>query len=121
MDKPARGRTHPHNFPEKERSEGQENTAAAVEVRLPSSEDDYAEPDFESVFSTSHRLAPWRTQKQKPFLLLWLRLLAICMPPQSAARDSGTKYHHLYPQKLTLPGQMVRVSTLPFFMPAPTM
>jgi hypothetical protein len=21
------------------------------------------------------------------------------MPPQSAARDSGTKYHHLYPQK----------------------
>jgi hypothetical protein len=50
MDKPARGRTHPHNFPEKERSEGQENTAAAVEVRLPSPEDDYAEPDFESVF-----------------------------------------------------------------------
>ena len=55
MDKPARGRTHPHNFPEKERSEGQENTAAAVEVRLPSPEDDYAEPDFESVFSTSHQ------------------------------------------------------------------
>jgi hypothetical protein len=21
------------------------------------------------------------------------------MPPQGAARDSGTKYHHLYPQK----------------------
>jgi hypothetical protein len=58
MDKPARGRTHPHNFPEKERSEGQENTAAAVEVRLPSPEDDYAEPDFESVFSISHQLAP---------------------------------------------------------------
>ena len=99
MDKPARGRTHPHNFPEKERSEGQENTAAAVEVRLPSPEDDYAEPDFESVFSTSHQLAPRRTQKQKPSLLLWLGPIAICMPPQSAARDSGTKYHHLYPQK----------------------
>jgi hypothetical protein len=57
MDKPARGRTHPHNFPEKERSEGQENTAVrrgAVAV----AEDDYAEPDFESVFSTSHQLAP---------------------------------------------------------------
>jgi hypothetical protein len=101
MDKPARGRTHPHNFPEKERSEGQENTAAAVEVRLPSPEDDYAEPDFESVFCTSHQLAPWRTQKQKPSLLL-LGPITICMPAQGAARDSGTKYHHLYPQKLTI-------------------
>jgi hypothetical protein len=55
---PRAARTHPHNFPEKERSEGQENTAAAVEVRLPSPEDDYAEPDFESVFSISHQLAP---------------------------------------------------------------
>jgi hypothetical protein len=99
MDKPARGRTHAHNFPKKERSEGQENTAAAVEVRLPSPEDDYAEPDFESVFFTSHQIAPRCTQKQKPSLLLWLGAIAICMPPQSAAQDPGTKYHHLYPQK----------------------
>jgi hypothetical protein len=28
---------------------------------------------------------------------------------QSAARDSGTKYHHLYPRKLTIATQMVRV------------
>ena len=99
MDKPARGRTHPHNFPEKERSEGQENTAAAVEVRLPSPEDDHAEPDFESVFCTSHQLAPWRTQKQNPSPLLWLGPFTICTPAQSAAPDSGTKYHHLYPRK----------------------
>ena len=65
--------------------------------------------DFESVFFTSHQLAPWRTQKQKPSLLLWLGLVAICTPTQSAARDSGTKYHHLYPQKLTIARRMVRV------------
>jgi hypothetical protein len=61
-------------------------------TRLPSA-------DFESVFFISHQLAQWRTQKQKPSLLLWLGPIAICTPPQSAARDSGTKYHHLYPQK----------------------
>jgi hypothetical protein len=34
-------------------------------------------------------------------------VIAICMPPQSAARDSGTKYHHLYPRKPTIARQNV--------------
>jgi hypothetical protein len=122
MDKPARGRTHPHNFPEKERSEGQENTAAAVEVRLPSPEDDYAEPDFESVFSTSHQLAPRCTRKQKPSQLLWLGPVTICMPLQRAARHSGTKYHHLYPQKPDDRSPKIRVdryTSVFWILPAP--
>jgi hypothetical protein len=65
--------------------------------------------DFESVFFTSHQLAPRCTQKQSPFHLLQLEPITICTAPQSAVRDSGTKYHHLYPQKLTIAPRMVTV------------
>jgi hypothetical protein len=59
MDKPARAAVLTRTaFQKKKGAKGKRTPRRAVEVRLPSPEDDYAEPDFESVFSTSHQLAP---------------------------------------------------------------
>lgn len=50
---------------------------------------------------------------------VWMaRLITIRMPPQRAARHSGTKYHHLYPQKTSAPSfsidcELIRSHTIP--------